>query len=231
MNVEKYLKLGLNDFIDPTIYSLGELIQLLNKHKFRVLLDIKLESPAYYQLKKEEFQKFNRDLVINRISVIEDIEHQNAERKGEVINLPLENVDSIFKGMTGVKGNIDYLISDSKGFNPKHPISKGSLYINTIAEIDSRYLIKLMTNNFEDSTTWTDLLKDEDRFVKMDLDDLLYNTNNFSELNENCISILQNQLSNSSGCSELSWAEAMKTFEIEEWNVILTKVNHARNNR
>jgi hypothetical protein len=65
----------------------------------------------------------------------------------------------------------------------------------------------------------------------MDLDDLLYNTNNFSELNENCISILQNQLSNSSGCRELSWAEAMKTFEIEEWNIILTKVNHARNNR
>ena len=222
MNVEKYLKLGLNDFIDPTIYSLGELIQLLNKHKFRVLLDIKLESPAYYQLKKEEFQKFNRDLVINRISVIEDIEHQNAERKGEVINLPLENVDSILKGMTGVKGNIDYLISDSEGFNPEHPISKGSLYLNTIAEIDSRYLIKLMTNNFEDSTTWTDLLKDEDRFVKMDLDDLLYNTNNFSELNENCISILQNQLSNSSGCRELLWAEAMKTFEIEEWNVILS---------
>ena len=223
MNVEKYLKLDLNDFIDPTIYSLGELIQLLNKHKFRVLLDIKLESPAYYQLKKEEFQKFNRDLVINRISAIEDIEHQNAERKGEVINLPLENVDSILKGMTGVKGNIDYLISDSEGFNPEHPISKGSLYLNTIAEIDSRYLIKLMTNNFEDSTTWTDLLKDEDRFVKMDLDDLLYNTNNFSELNENCISIFQNQLSNSSGCRELSWGEAMKTFEIDEWRILLIR--------
>ena len=223
MNVEKYLKLGLNDFIDPTIYSLGELIQLLNKHKFRVLLDIKLESPAYYQLKKEEFQKFNRDLVINRISVIEDIEHQNAERKGEVINLPLENVDSIFKGMTGVKGNIDCLISDSEGFNPEHPISKGSLYLNTIAEIDSRYLIKLMTNNFEDSTTWTEFINDEDRFIKMDLDELLYDTNDFSELSENCIRILQNQLSNSSGCSELSWAETMKTFEIEEWNLILTK--------
>ena len=221
MNVEKYLKLSLNDLIDPTIYSLGELIQLLNKHKFRVLLDIKLESPAYYQLKKEEFQKFNRDLVINRISAIEDIEHQNAERKGEVINLPLENVDSIFKGMTGVKGNIDYLISDSKGFNPKHPISKGSLCINTIAEIDSRYLIKLMTNNFEDSTTWTEFINDEDRFVKMDLDELLYDTNDFSELSENCISILQNQLSNSSGCSELSWAEVMKTFEIDEWRILL----------
>ena len=231
MNVEKYLKLGLIDSIDPSRYSLGELIQLLNQHKFSVLLDVKLESQAYYQLKREEFQKSNRDIVINRICAIEDIEYQNAERKGEVINLPLENVDSILKGMTGVKGNIDYLISDSEGFNPEHPIRKGSLYINTIAEIDSRYLIKLMTDNFEDSTTWTEFINDEDRFVKMDLDDLLYNTNNFSELNENCISILQNQLSNSSGCSELSWAEAMKTFEIEEWNVILTKVNHARNNR
>ena len=223
MNVEKYLKLGLNDFIDPTIYSLGELIQLLNQHKFSVLLDVKLESQAYYQLKREEFQKSNRDIVINRIRAIEDIKYQNAERKGEVINLPLENVDSILKGMTGVKGNIDYLINDSEGFNPEHPIRKGSLYINTIAEIDSRYLIKLMTDNFEDSTTWTDLLKDEDRFVKMDLDDLLYNTNNFSELNENCISILQNQLSNSSGCSELSWAEVMKTFEIDEWRILLIR--------
>jgi len=223
MNVEKYLKLGLIDIIDPSIYSLGELIQLLNQHKFRVLLDVKLESQAYYQLKREEFQKSNRDLVINRMSAIEDIEHQNAERKGEVINLPLENVDSILKGMTGVKGNIDFLISDSEGFNPEQPISKGSLYLNTIAEIDSRYLIKLMTNNFEDSTIWTEFINDEDRFVKMDLDELLYNTNYFGKPNENCISILQNQLSNSSGCSELSWAEAMKTFEIEEWNVIITQ--------
>ena len=223
MNVEKYLKLGLIDIIDPSIYSLGELIQLLNQHKFRVLLDFKLESQAYYQLKREEFQKSNRDLVINRMSAIEDIEHQNAERKGEVINLPLENVDSILKGMTGVKGNIDFLISDSEGFNPEQPISKGSLYLNTIAEIDSRYLIKLMTDNFEDSTTWTEFINDEDRFVKMDLDELLYNTNDFGKPNENCISILQNQLSNSSGCSELSWAEAMKTFEIEEWNVIITQ--------
>ena len=223
MNVEKYLKLGLIDIIDPSRYSLGELIQLLNQHKFSVLLDVKLESQAYYQLKREEFQKSNRELVINRMSAIEDIEHQNAERKGEVISLPLENVDSILKGMTGVKGNIDYLISDSEGFNPEHPISKGSLYLNTIAEIDSRYLIKLMTDNFEDSTTWTEFINDEDRFVKMDLDELLYDTNDFSEPSENCVSIIQNQLSNSSGCSELSWAEAMKTFEIEEWNVIITK--------
>jgi len=223
MNVEKYLKLGLIDIIDPSIYSLGELIQLLNQHKFRVLLDVKLESQAYYQLKREEFQKSNRDLVINRMSAIEDIEHQNAERKGEVISLPLENVDSILKGMTGVKGNIDFLISDSEGFNPEQPISKGSLYIHTIAEIDSRYLIKLMTDNFDELTTWDDFVNDEDRFVKMDLDELLYNTNYFGKPNENCISILQNQLSNSSGCSELSWAEAMKTFEIEEWNVIITK--------
>ena len=79
MNVDKYLKLGLIDIIDPSIYSLGELIQLLNQHKFRVLLDVKLESQAYYQLKREEFQKSNRDLVINRMSAIEDIEHQNDE--------------------------------------------------------------------------------------------------------------------------------------------------------
>jgi len=223
MNVEKYLKLGLIDFIDPNTYSLGELIQLLNQHKLRVLLDVKSEFPAYYQLKREELQKSNRDIIINKIRAIEDIECQKAERKGEVINLPLENVDSILKGMTGVKGNIDFLISDSEGFNPEQPISKGSLYIHTIAEIDSRYLIKLMTNNFEDSTTWTEFINDEDRFVKMDLDELLYNTNYFGKPNENCISILQNQLSNSSGCSELSWAEAMKTFEIEEWNVIITK--------
>jgi hypothetical protein len=177
MNVEKYLKLGLIDSIDPSRYSLGELIQLLNQHKFSVLLDVKLESQAYYQLKREEFQKSNRDIVINRIRAIEDIEYQNAERKGEVINLPLENVDSILKGMTGVKGNIDYLINDSEGFNPEHLISNGSLYLNTIAEIDSRYLIKLMTDNFEDSTTWTEFINDEDRFVKMDLDDLLYDTN------------------------------------------------------
>ena len=157
------------------------------------------------------------------ISEMQDIEHQNAERKGEVISLPLENVDSILKGMTGVKGNIDFLISDSEGFNPEQPISKGSLYIHTIAEIDSRYLIKLMTDNFDELTTWDDFVNDEDRFVKMDLDELLYNTNYFGKPNENCISILQNQLSNSSGCSELSWAEAMKTFEIEEWNVIITK--------
>ena len=135
MNVGQYLKLGLIDIIDPSIYDLGELIQLLNQHKLRVILDVKSESPAYYQLKREEFQKSNRDLVINRMSAIEDIEHQNAERKGEVINLPLENVDSIFKGMTGVKGNIDYLINDSEGFNPEHLISNGSLYLNTIAEI------------------------------------------------------------------------------------------------
>lgn len=231
MNVEKYLKLGFNDIIGSYQYSLGELIQLLRQNKFRVLLDVKLESPAYYQLKRKELQKSNRDIVINKIRAIEDIEYQKAEMKGEVINLPLENVDSILKGMTGEKGNIDYLISDSEGFNPEHPISKGSLYINTIAEIDSRYLIKLMTNNFEDSTTWTEFINDEDRFIKMDLDELLYDTNDFSELSENCISILQNQLSNSSGCSELSWAEVMKSFEIEEWNLILTKVNHARNNR
>ena len=223
MNVEKYLKLGLIDIIDPSIYSLGELIQLLHQHKFRVLLDVKLESPAYYQLKREEFQKSNRDLVVNRIRAIEDIEYQSAEGKGEVINLPLENVDSILKSMTGEKGNIDFLISDSEGFNPEHPISKGSLYINTIAEIDSRYLIKLMTDNFDELTKWDDFINDEDRFIKMDLDELLYDTNYFSKPNENCVSILQNQLSNSSGCSELSWAEVMKTIEIEEWNVILTK--------
>ena len=223
MNVDKYLKLGVNDIIDPSKYSLGELIQLLHQHKFRVLLDVKLESPAYYQLKREELQKSNRDLVINRIRAIEDIECQNAVRKGEVINLPLENVDSILKGMTGEKGNIDFLISDSEGFNPEHPISKGSLYINTIAEIDSRYLIKLMTDNFDELTKWDDFINDEDRFIKMDLDELLYDTNYFSKPNENCVSILQNQLSNSSGCSELSWAEVMKTIEIEEWNVILTK--------
>ena len=221
MNVDKYLKLGVNDIIDPSKYSLGELIQLLHQHKFRVLLDVKLESPAYYQLKREEFQKSNRDIVINKIRAIEDIECQNAVRKGEVINLPLENVDSILKGMTGEKGNIDFLISDSEGFNPEHPISKGSLYINTIAEIDSRYLIKLMTDNFEDSTTWTEFINDEDRFVKMDLDELLYDTNDFSEPNENCVSIIQNQISNSLGCSELSWAEAMKTFEIEDWSILL----------
>ena len=231
MNVDKYLKLGVNDIIDPSKYSLGELIQLLNQHKFRLLLDVKLESQAYYQLKREEFQKSNRDLVINRMSAIEDIEHQNAERKGEVINLALENVDSILKGMTGVKGNMDFLISDSEGFNPEQPISKGSLYIHTIAEIDSRYLIKLMTDNFDELTTWDDFVNDEDRFVKMDLDELLYNTNYFGKPNENCISILQNQLCNSSGCNELSWAETIKTLEIEEWNLILTKVNHARNNR
>ena len=223
MNVEKYLKLGINDIIGSSKYSLGELIQLLRQNKFRVLLDVKLESPAYYQLKRKELQKSNRDIVINKIRAIEDIEYQNAERKGEVINLPLENVDSILKGMTGEKGNIDFLISDSEGFNPEHPISKGSLYINTIAEIDSRYLIKLMTDNFDELTKWDDFINDEDRFIKMDLDDLLYNTNYFSKPNENCVSILQNQLSNSSGCSELSWAEVMKTFEIEEWNVILTK--------
>ena len=125
--------------------------------------------------------------------------------------------------MTGVKGNIDYFIGYSEGFNPENPINKGSLHINTISEIDSRYLIKVMTNNFEDSTTWTEFINDEDRFVKIDLDELLYATNYFSELSENCISILQNQLSNSSGCNELSWAEAMKTFEIEKWNVIITK--------
>jgi hypothetical protein len=223
MNVEKYLKLGLIDSIDPSRYSLGELIQLLNQHKLRVLLDVKSESPAYYQLKREELQKSNRDIIINKIRAIEDIECQNAERKGEVINLPLENVDSILKGMTGVKGNIDYLINDSEGFNPEHLISNGSLYLNTIAEIDSRYLIKLMTDNFEDSTTWTEFINDEDRFVKMDLDELLYDTNDFSELSENCISILQNQLSNSSGCSELSWAEVMKTFEIDEWRILLIR--------
>jgi hypothetical protein len=44
-----------------------------------------------------------------------------------------------------------------------------------------------------------------------------------SELSENCISILQNQLSNSSGCSELSWAEVMKTFEIDEWRILLIR--------
>ena len=223
MNVEKYLKLGINDIIGSSKYSLGELIQLLRQNKFRVLLDVKLESPAYYQLKRKELQKSNRDIVINKIRAIEDIEYQNAEMKGEVINLPLENVDSILKGMTGEKGNIDFLISDSEGFNPEHPISKGSLYINTIAEIDSRYLIKLMTDNFDELTKWDDFINDEDRFIKMDLDDLLYDTNYFSEPNENCVSILQNQLSNSSGCSELSWAEVMKTIEIEEWNVILTK--------
>ena len=223
MNVDKYLKLGINDIIEPSKYSLAELIQLLHQHKFRVLLDVKLESPAYYQLKRKELQKYNRDIVINKIRAIEDIECQNATMKGEVINLPLKNADSILKSMTGEKGNIDFLISDSEGFNQEHPISKGSLYINTIAEIDSRYLIKLMTNNFEDSTTWTEFINDEDRFIKMDLDELLYDTNDFSELSENCISILQNQLSNSSGCSELSWAEVMKTIEIEEWNVILTK--------
>ena len=223
MNVDKYLKLGINDIIEPSKYSLAELIQLLHQHKFRVLLDVKLESPAYYQLKRKELQKSNRDIVINKIRAIEDIECQNAVRKGEVINLPLENVDSILKGMTGVKGNIDYLISDSEGFNPEHPISKGSLYINTIAEIDSRYLIKLMTDNFDELTKWDDFINDEDRFIKMDLDELLYDTNYFSKPNENCVSILQNQLSNSSGCSELSWAEVMKTIEIEEWNVILTK--------
>ena len=223
MNVDKYLKLGVNDIIDPSKYSLGELIQLLHQHKFRVLLDVKLESPAYYQLKREEFQKSNRDLVVNRIRAIEDIEYQSAEGKGEVINLPLENVDSILKSMTGEKGNIDFLVSDSEGFNPEHPISKGSLYINTIAEIDSRYLIKLMTDNFDELTKWDDFINDEDRFIKMDLDELLYDTNYFSKPNENCVSILQNQLSNSSGCSELSWAEVMKTIEIEEWNVILTK--------
>ena len=123
--------------------------------------------------------------------------------------------------MTGVKGNIDYFIGYSEGFNPENPINKGSLHINTISEIDSRYLIKVMTNNFEDSTTWTEFINDEDRFVKMDLDELLYDTNNFREISENCISILQNQLSNSSGCSELSWAEAIKTFEIEEWSILL----------
>ena len=223
MKVDNYLKLGMNDITDPSIYSLEELTQLLNQHKFRVLLDIKLESPAYYQLKKEELQKSNRDIVINRKRVIEDIEYKNAERKGEVINLPLENVDFILKVMTGEKGNIDFLISDSEGFNPEQPISKGSLYIHTIAEIDSRYLIKLMTDNFDELTTWDDFVNDEDRFIKMDLDELLYNTNYFGKPNENCISILQNQLSNYSGCSELSWAEAMKTFEIEEWNVIITK--------
>ena len=231
MNVDKYLKLGVNDIIDPSKYSLGELIQLLYQHKFRVLLDVKLESPAYYQLKREEFQKSNRDLVVNRIRAIEDIECQNAESKGEVINLPLEKVDSILKSMTGEKGNIDFLIIDSGGFNPEHPIRKGSLYINTIAEIDSRYLIKLMTDNFDELTKWDDFINDEDRFIKMDLDDLFYNTNYFSEPNENCVSIIQNQLSNSSGCNELSWAETIKTLEIEEWNLILTKVNHARNNR
>ena len=221
MNVEKYLKLGFNDIIGSYKYSLGELIQLLRQNKFRVLLDAKLESPAYYQLKRKELQKSNRDIVINKIRAIEDIEYQNAEMKGEVINLPLENVDSILKGMTGEKGNIDFLISDSEGFNPEHPISKGSLYINTIAEIDSRYLIKLMTDNFDELTKWDDFINDDDRFIKMDLDDLLYNTNYFSKPNENCVSILQNQLSNSSGCSELSWAEVMKTFEIEEWSILL----------
>lgn len=223
MKVDKYLNLGMNDITDPSIYSLGELTHLLHQHKFRVLLKVKLESPAYYQLKREELQNSNRDIVINRIRAIEDIECQNAVRKGEVINLPLENVDSILKSMTGEKGNIDFLISDSEGFNPEHPIRKGSLYINTIAEIDSRYLIKLMTDNFDELTTWTEFINDEDRFIKMDLDELLYDTNDFSELSENCIRILQNQLSNSSGCSELSWAETIKTLEIEEWNLILTK--------
>ena len=226
MNVDKYLKLGVNDIIDPSKYSLGELIQLLHQHKFRVLLDVKLESPAYYQLKREEFQKSNRDLVVNRIRAIEDIEYQSAEGKGEVINLPLENVDSILKSMTGEKGNIDFLVSDSEGFNPEHPISKGSLYINTIAEIDSRYLIKLMTDNFDELTKWDDFINDEDRFIKMDLDELLYDTNYFSKPNENCVSILQNQLSNSSGCRELSWAEVMKTYEIYEWSILLISKKH-----
>ena len=226
MKVDNYLKLGMNDITDPSIYSLEELTQLLNQHKFRVLLDIKLESPAYYQLKKEELQKSNRDLIINRKRAIEDIQHKNTERKGEVINLPLENVDFILKGMTGEKGNIDFLISDSEGFNPEYPINKGSLYIHTIAEIDSRYLIKLMTDDFEGSTTWSEFIKDEDRFVKMDLDDLLYDTNYFSEPSENCVSILQNQLSNSSGCSELSWAEVMKTYEIYEWSILLISKKH-----
>ena len=84
MKEYKYLKLGINDIIDPSIYNLGELIQLLHQHKLRVLLDVKLESTGYYQLKREEFQKSNRDLVINRTRAIEDIEYQNAERKGEV---------------------------------------------------------------------------------------------------------------------------------------------------